>query len=718
MENFILSHIHEKLNIPFKGVKNTISLLAEGATIPFIARYRKEFTDGLDEVEVKAIQGQYQYFTTLQDRKKTILNSIEEQGKLTPELKEAIEKALDASYLEELYLPYKQKRKTKASIAIENGLEPLADLIMENSPMGDKFSIVGKFLNDKVQIRADAIEGAQYIIAERLSLDLEHRETMRIAMLEEGFVVSKAKKQAEPHKDTAKFEIYFEFEEKVSNIKPHQVLALNRGEKLGILNVTIDAYVDKVEKSVHKKLKHSTNGIFTEEFNEAVDLAVQKYIYPSIENEVRGILTDKSDEHAIKTFSTNLRNLLLQAPVHNKVVLGIDPGFASGCKVAVVDRQGNYKEGNTIYPVPPKNEFEKSRQIVLSLIEKHKVDIIAIGNGTASRETEQFISNLISQERLAVKYIIVNEAGASVYSASDVAREEFPKIDATQRGNISIARRLQDPLAELVKIDPKSIGVGLYQHDVNQKALEDELALVVESCVNHVGVDINTASASLLSYVSGLSSKQAKSIIEFRGSIKQFNNRKQLKEVSGIGEKAYEQCAGFLRILDGEEPLDNTSIHPESYDSLKKIAKVFNIEYTQFATLAQKMASMSLAEKQKIQQETGIGEHTLKLIIENLTKPGRDPREELNQPMFRSDVLKIEDLKNGMKVQGTVRNVVDFGAFVDIGLKNDALLHISRMGQRFVKNPHDVLGVGDILEVEIADIDLGKGRVGLAMSSN
>lgn len=717
MDSFILNNVQAKTELAFSSVKTTATLLQEGATVPFIARYRQEKTGGMDENQIRSIQTWLNYYQNLQDRKETILSTIKEQGKLTPELEKMIVNCTEAAALEEIYLPYKPKRKTKASTAIENGLEPLAELILKNDPFQDKAAILKKFLNDTITTVEAAIEGAQYIVAERLSVDLDVREHVRQQFAKNGIIESRKRKQSEEHKDTAKFELYFEFNCKVDQLKPHQVLALNRGEKLNILNVSISTEEERCSLFIERKLGINSKGTFTEELMDGIRLSLTRYIFPSLELELRNTLTDKADKHAIGTFSTNLRNLLMQPPIIGKVVLGIDPGFISGCKVAVVDSNGNYLEGNTIYPVPPKNDFSGSERALSALIEKHKVNIIAIGNGTASRETETFVASFLKKQNLPVQYIIVNEAGASVYSASEVAQQEFPKLDATQRGNISIARRLQDPLAELVKIDPKSIGVGLYQHDVDQKALADELGTVVESVVNHVGVDLNTASASLLSYVSGLSLRQAREVVEHRNKIKQFHKREQLHEVAGLGDKTYEQCAGFLKIRDGEEPLDNTTIHPESYEAVKKIAGHFGLKTTQFKELSMKLQFLSAKEELLLQHAFSIGGPTLKLIKENLSKPGRDPREELEKPLLRSDILSIGDLREGMELTGTVRNVVDFGAFVDIGLKNDALIHISKMGNRFVKDPHEVVAVGEIVRVQVEKIESQKQRVGLSLIS-
>jgi len=711
----IATLVQQRVNLPLHSVQATIALLEEGATVPFIARYRKERTDGMDEEQIREIESALKYVKQLEERKETILNSIREQNKLTPELEAQIIACDNLTELEDLYLPYKPKRKTKGATAIENGLLPLAEKVLDTQLVnGDAEMIASEYLNDKVTDVKQALEGAMYIVMEQISDRADLRQWIRNFMQREGVLTSTEKENTA--EDAHKYEIYFDFSEKIPHLKPHQILAINRGEKENILKVGIETDIEDITNYIQVKIKYNPRAVFAQTLAQAIKYSLKYSILPAIEREIRATITEKADLHAIEVFAKNLRNLLLQPPLLGKVIMGIDPGFVSGCKVAVIDKNGDYLAGDTIYPVPPKSKIFESEQIVGDLIKKYKIDIIAIGNGTASRETEQFIANMIKKYDIPVHYTIVNEAGASVYSASPLAKEEFPELEAAQRGNISIARRLLDPLAELVKIDPKSIGVGMYQHDVEQNLLKEKLENVVESCVNHVGVDVNTASASLLSYVSGLNVRTAKSIVSHRQKIKQFTDRKQLLEVSGIGEKAFEQAAGFLRIRNGNNPLDNTNIHPESYPAVEKIAEYYQIPVTNFKALAEKLMSIKKAECDKLCKIANIGLPTLLLIRDNLAKPGRDPREDMPAPILRSDVLSIDDLREGMELTGTVRNVVDFGAFVDIGIKNDALLHVSKMGRgNFVKNPYEIVQVGDIIQVSIEAIDRVKQKVSLKL---
>lgn len=711
----IIQLVARRTEIGFRAVKATVELLEQGATVPFIARYRKAFTGGMDEEQIREIAKAHKYFAELLQRKETILRSIEEQGKLTPDLKQKIENCHDATELEDLYLPYKPKRKTKAVIAVEQGLAPLAQIIKTVTD-GNIEEICKQFINGDICTRKEAIQGAQYIIAEEITENAEVRAYVRTQMQREGKVCSK-KKQTD-HKEAYKFDLYEDAEFSVARIKPHQMLALNRGENLEILSVKVTADDEAFESFISRLYKINPKLIFYSEYLDAVRLALSRYLKPSIEREVRKVLKEVCDLHAVKVFSQNLRNLLLQPPLADKMVMGIDPGFASGCKVAIVNPQGDYLEGAIIYPVPPRNAFTEAEAIVLRLIQKHKVNLIAIGNGTASRETETFIAKVIKKHSLAVQYIIVSEAGASVYSASELAKKEFPHLEASERGNISIARRVLDPLAELVKIDPKSIGVGLYQHDVNQTLLEEELKAVVESSVNEVGVELNTASPTLLSYVSGLNERIANEIVNYRNKVGSIKNRKELLNVKGIGERTFEQAAGFLRIRNGVEPLDNTAIHPESYDKVRALAQELQYDLnSNMSALGFALAKMKKDRLQSLLAKTELDEHTFELIAQNLLKPGRDPREDVPPPILRSDVLKLDDLNEGMVLNGTVRNVVDFGAFIDIGLKNDALLHISRMGKngRRVQNPLDVLEVGDIIQVKIERLEREKERVSLEL---
>ena len=720
--------IAKELNINTAQVDAVIKLFQEDATIPFIARYRKEHTGGLDEEVLRDIEDRLNYLTLLEERRETILKSIEEQGKLTDDLKAKIMSCTKLQELEDLYLPYKPKRKTRGTIAKAKGLEPLAMFILENPGFDGSFNDkLAEFINEELGVNniKEALQGTEDIIAEMISDNAEVRKEVRGYLQESSAVKSeKTKEKAADEKISEKqkvkdkkeiYQIYYDFQVDITKIKPYQTLALNRGEKEKALKVSFGFDQPVVLKKIKEKFFEYPESVFDEILNETVEDSFSRLIYPSIEKEVRHYLTEFADLHAIEIFASNLRQLLLQPPLAGRIIMGIDPGFVSGSKVAVIDETGKYIDGSTIYPHPPQKKIDEAGKVVLKLIEKYKVEVIAIGNGTASRETELFIAGLIKQHDLKCRYIIVSEAGASVYSASAVAKREFPELEASQRGNISIARRLLDPLAELVKIDPKSIGVGLYQHDVDQKLLVQKLDYVVESCVNYVGVDVNTASASLLTYVSGLNKRIAENIVKYREKVGRFKERKELMEVTGLGAKAFEQSAGFLKISDGDNPLDNTFIHPESYQATGKMLDKFNMP---LAGIKDSGAMLSLIVSQKgtkkLAEEIGIGEPTLIDIIENLKKPGRDPREDVPKPILRSDVLKMEDLCEGMKLKGTVRNVVDFGAFVDIGVKQDGLLHISQIADKFVKNPMELLNVGDIIDVTIIGIDIDRGRISLS----
>ena len=723
--------IAKELNIKTEQVDAVIKLFQEDATIPFIARYRKEHTGGLDEDVLRNIEDRLNYLTLLEERRETILKSIEEQGKLTEELKAKIMECVKLQELEDLYLPYKPKRKTRGTIAKAKGLEPLALFILENPKFeGSLEEKLAEFINEELGVASieDALQGAKDIIAEMISDDAEVRKSIREFLLESSAIKSekvKEKVKEEQVSDKQKekdkkeiYQIYYDFGIEITRIKPYQILAINRGEKEKALKVSFSFDNPGALKIIKKKYFQYDESVFMDILDSVVEDSFDRLLFPSIEKEVRNQLTETADLHAIEIFASNLRQLLLQPPLLNKIIMGIDPGFFSGSKVAVIDETGKYLEGTTIYPHPPQNKIEEAEKVVAAMINKYNVDVISIGNGTASRETEFFIAELIKKHKLKCQYIIVNEAGASVYSASAVAKKEFPDLEASQRGNISIGRRLLDPLAELVKIDPKSIGVGLYQHDVDQKLLSGKLDTVVESCVNYVGVDVNTASASLLTYVSGLNKRIAENLVKYREKAGKFKKREELMEVSGLGEKAFEQSAGFLKIRDGENPLDNTFIHPESYAATEKLLDKFNLPV---AKINDSGAMISLLIKQKgtgkLAEEIGIGEPTLIDIIDNLKKPGRDPREDIPKPILRSDVLKMEDLQEGMKLKGTVRNVVDFGAFIDIGVKQDGLLHVSQMANKFVKNPLDIINVGDIIDVTIVRIDVQRGRISLSMKS-
>ena len=724
----ITAHIAQELSLKINQVEEVITMLKEGSTIPFIARYRKERTGGLDEDFLRSIEDRLNYLTLLEERKETILKSIEEQGKLTEELKNKIIECVKLQELEDLYLPYKPKRKTRGTVAKAKGLEPLALFILENFSFSGNFEDeLKKYINPDLGVNSieEALQGAKDIIAEMISDNAEVRKSVReffsnTSVVKSEKVTEKRTTDIENEKLKEKerkdiYQIYADFQIDIKNIKPYQILAINRGEKEKQLKVALNVSEEEACSVIKGAFWGTKETVFMDILTDTIADSYGRLISPSIEREVRNILSEAADLHAIEIFAANLKQLLLQPPFANKIIMGIDPGFVSGSKVAVIDETGKYLEGYTIYPHPPKNKTEESNRIVLALIKKYNVEVIAIGNGTASRETEFFIAELIQNNSLKCHYIIVNEAGASVYSASEVAKKEFPELEASQRGNISIARRLLDPLAELVKIDPKSIGVGLYQHDVDQKMLGEKLDNVVESCVNYVGVDVNTASASLLSHISGLNKRTAENIVKHREANGRFRNREELMSVKGMGEKAFEQAAGFLKIRNGDNPFDNTFIHPESYKATEMLLEKFKMPKEKIKDSGSVIQLMiSKTGTKKIAEEIGVGEPTLIDIIENIKKPGLDPREELPKPILRSDVLKMEDLQEGMRLKGTVRNVVDFGAFVDIGVKQDGLLHISQIANKFVKNPLDEINVGDIIDVKITGIDISRGRISLS----
>lgn len=719
----ITKSVSQLLTFTEKQVTTVADFLDKGATIPFLARYRKEVTGGLDEEQLRAVRDALEFQKTLESRKETILNSIKEQDKLTPELEAKIKACTELTTLEDLYLPYKQKRKTRGDKAKEKGLEPLAELIWNQEfEKGNPEDFAKEFINPEKEVHTleDAWKGATDIVAEWINESLDVREKLRDIFFNHATLSTKKNPTV---KERTNFEDYYEFSSKVDRLKPYQVLAINRGEKENIIFVNTEVWEERTLDTIDNIVITNDMSIFTENLQDAVEDAFKRLLFPSLERELRNLLTSQADEHAIDTFATNLSNLLMQPPFQHKVIMGIDPAFRTGCKVAVVDETGKYFEGTTIFPTPPRNQIAQSEAVIEKLIDKYGVNLIAIGNGTASRETEQFVADFI-QKRKEVKskeelnYLIVNEAGASVYSASKIAREEFPDLDAAQRGNISIARRVLDPLAELVKIDPKSIGVGLYQHDINQKQLASKLDDVVESCVNEVGVNLNTASAPLLSHISGLSKKVADNIVKFREKSGAFKSRDQIKEIDGVGEFRFQQAAGFMRIPESANPLDNTAIHPESYEATEKLCNLFGINIealsSQKSVIESKLGNIN---SKQVATQIGVGVPTLELIIENLMKPGRDPRESMKKPILRTDVMSMDDLKEGQRLEGTVRNVVDFGAFVDIGVKQDGMLHISNMsltGKR-VEDPHEVVGVGDIISVEILTLDLERGRIGLKL---
>jgi uncharacterized protein len=723
--------IAAELDLSLRQVGNTAQLLDEGNTVPFIARYRKEVTGELDEEQIRMIEERLKYLRNLEARKEEVRKSLEEQGKLTPELAGALTAAVKLREVEDLYRPYKPKKRTRAMIAKERGLEPLADLIWnQKTETGaiDEWAV--PFINNDLGVAtvADALAGARDIIAEKVADDPDYRKMIR-GLLWEQAVIASAAKEAEKEKEKPKlkghepeldeFRMYADYKEPLKKVPPHRVLALNRGEKLEALKVVLETEHEQALTRLTARIVTNRQSLFTTNLETAVADGYKRLLFPSLERELRAAVTETAEEHAIKVFGLNLRNLILQAPVKGYRVMGIDPGYRTGCKVAVVDETGKLLEIATIYPHPPQQKYEETLQILAQFVAKHQVRLIAIGNGTASRETETLTAELI--HRLGGKktaYCIVSEAGASVYSASKLAKEEFPDLDVSLRGAVSIARRIQDPLAELVKIDPKSIGVGLYQHDVNQKQLTQALGGVVESCVNYVGVDLNTASPALLQYVAGLQPAVAKNIVAFREENGKFSNRKQLLKVKRLGEQAFIQAAGFLKITEGEEPLDATWVHPESYPAAQALLAEVGFQTADIldkAKTAELKAKLSGVALEKTAAKLGIGRPTLKDIIDALIKPGRDPREDMPQPIFRNDVLSMEDLRPGMMLTGTVRNVVDFGAFVDIGVKQDGLVHVSELSDKFVKSPTDVVAVGDIVEVRVLEVDLVRKRIALSM---
>ncbi|MFT8322566.1 MAG: Tex family protein [Bacillus sp. (in: firmicutes)] len=709
-----LSIIAKEQSITQKQVKNVISLLDEGNTVPFIARYRKEQTGALDEVQIKAIMDRYHYIQNLDQRKEEVIRIIEEQGKLTEELHKSIIKAIKLQEVEDLYRPYKQKRRTKATVAKEKGLEPFADWLMTNISSDSVEEEANKYISEQKEVLSieDVMNGGKDIIAERVSDDAESRKWIRTKTFTSGVISTAAKDSEKDEKNI--YEMYYEYEEPINKIVPHRTLALNRGEKEDVLKVGIKTPSDSIINFLEKKWLLKEGSTSNEWIKEAIEDGYKRLIQPSIEREIRSELTEKAEEQAIHIFSENLRNLLLQPPLKGKMVLGVDPAYRTGCKLAVVDETGKVLEIGVIYPHPPASKTKEAAAKFQNLLKKYAIEMVAVGNGTASRETEQFVVDMLKQQNREVFYLIVNEAGASVYSASDIAREEFPDFQVEERSAVSIARRLQDPLAELVKIDPKSVGVGQYQHDVSQKKLSESLTFVVETTVNKVGVNVNTASSSLLQYVAGLSKAVANNIVKKREEEGKFNNRKQLKKIPRLGAKTYEQAIGFLRIIDGEEPLDRTGIHPEHYDEVKSLLKKMGLSSKDIGTAALK-AELANLDLLSISAELGIGELTLKDIVDALARPFRDPRDEVPAPLLRKDVLKLEDLKTGMELQGTVRNVVDFGAFVDIGVKQDGLVHISKLSNKFVKHPLDIVSVGDVVTVWVDGVDQNKGRVALTM---
>lgn len=707
--------IAQELGVKEFQVQNTIKLIDDGNTIPFIARYRKEATGGLSDEVLRNLNDRLTYLRNLNKRKEEISKSIEEQGKMTDELKIQIENAIILSEVEDIYRPYKQKKRTRASIAKEKGLEPLATIIYLQTDKRPILEIAKEFINEEkgVNNEEEALTGAKDIIAENISDVAEYRKRIKQMCYREGLIKTKATNDEEK----SSYEMYYDFSEKINRIPSHRILAINRGEKEDFLKVKLEKPEDTIINYIENDIIKG-NTEFTDILKETINDSFKRLIEPSIDREIRSDLTEKAEEQAIKVFGKNAKQLLLGSPIKGQTVMGFDPAYRTGCKIAVIDETGKVLDTATIYPTAPQNDVENSKKTLLDLIKKDNINIIAIGNGTASRESEQFVSDLIKEASKDVNYAIVSEAGASVYSASKLATEEYPDINVSIRGAISIARRLQDPLAELVKIDPKSIGVGQYQHDVNQKRLSESLSGVVEDSVNSVGVDVNTATPSLLTYVSGLNNSISKNIVKYRDENGKFKNRKELLKVAKLGKSAYEQCAGFIRIYDGDNPLEVTAVHPESYEIAENLLKEIGCKKQDLRdkeglkTIKEKLANINIKETSK---KLNTSEITLKDIIEELSKPGRDPREDMPKQILRSDVLKFEDLKEGMVLNGTVRNVIDFGAFVDIGVKHDGLVHISEMSNNYVKNPSEIVSVGDIVKVKVIGIDNEKQKVKLSM---
>lgn len=711
MNQDIINIISEELNVQTKQVQAVLSLLEEGNTVPFIARYRKEKTGALDEDQIRTIDKYYQYQVNLLKRKEDVIRLIEEKGMLNDQLKIDILNAKQLSDVEDLYRPYKEKRKTRATEAKAKGLEPLSKWIL-SLPHGDIQSEAKKYLNDKVTTVEEAIQGALDIIAENISDDIKYRKFVKDMIYKGGFIQTKEKKK---HNDENKiYEMYYDYKEKVKTIVSHRILAINRAEKEKVIHVSIEVDKDYFIQYILRGVTRNKQSSIHDYLQKAVEDSFQRLLFPSIEREVRKELTEKANEQALKVFSINLENLLLQAPLKNKMVLGVDPAFRTGCKLAVVDQTGKVLHIDKVFITIPKNNYDKDKRILLDIIKKYQIEIIAIGNGTASRESEAFIAKLIQDYQLNVEFAIISEAGASVYSASQLAKEEFPDYHVEERSAVSIARRLQDPLAELVKIEPKAISVGQYQHDIPTKDLEEQLNFVVEKTVNNVGVDVNTASKSLLKYVAGLNNAVATQIVAYRNENGMFKDRNEIKKVKKLGEKTYLQAIGFLRILDGDNPLDATAIHPDNYHQTIMLLNDLNLSLNDLGTDRLKEEILKI-NKDEVIKRLKIDQYTLDDIIESLIKPNRSIRDEYQTPILKKDILRIEDLKAGMLLEGTVRNVVDFGAFIDIGLKNDGLVHISKMSEKRIKHPLDVLSIGDIVEVKVIDVDLNKKRVSLSM---
>ena len=712
MNEFLIKKISEELNIKVKQIEATLKLLEEGATIPFIARYRKEVTGALNEEEIRKISDNYEYQKSLLKRKEDVIRLIDEKGLLTEELRNQILEATKLVEVEDLYRPYKEKKKTKATDAINNGLEPLAKMIMSFPTKGSIEALASKFVNDKVKTVEDAITGAKYIIAEYISDNAYYRKYIRFFINKNGEIICKKKKNDLDQEKV--YEIYYDYHEPIKYIKPHRILAFNRAENEDVITTNIKVDDEKIIEFLKEKIIKNPDSFVVDIVIDAINDSYKRLIFPSIEREIRADLTEKASEVAIDNFSNNLEKLLMTPPMKDKMVLGLDPAYRTGCKLAVIDKTGKKLDIKVIYPHEPYNKKDEAKKIILDLIDKYNIDIIAIGNGTASRESESFIAEVIKEAKRKVEYIIVSEAGASVYSASKLAIEEFPELHVEERSAISIARRLQDPLSELVKIDPESIGVGLYQHDIQGKRLSESLDFVVLKAVNNVGVNVNTASPFLLKYVSGLNKKNIEKIIDYREKKGKILEREELKKAKILTDKTYEQAIGFLRITEGNNPLDMTGIHPESYKIALNLLEMIDCNLTDLGTekIKEELEKLDL-DKVKDELKTDI--YTIEDIVKALKMPLRDPRDDMPKPIFRSDILHLEDLKVGMKLEGTVRNVVDFGAFVDIGLKNDGLIHISNMTDKYIKHPSEILNVGDIIEVYVKEIFLDKKKVALSL---
>ena len=713
-----INHILSKeLGISLKQVTSVIEMLDEGNTVPFIARYRKERTGGLTDEVLRKFNERLTYLRNLESRKEDVLRIIEEQEKLTPELRLKIEKATTLTEVEDIYRPFKAKKRTRATMAVEKGLKPLAELILSGEFNGDILKEANKYINEEKDVKSEeeALQGAMDIISEIISDNADYRKWIRNFVQKDGIIQVKGSSE-----EQTPYEMYYDYKEPVRTIPSHRILAINRGEKEKILSVKVTCNDERIIDYLNKKVLKG-NKLTDKYLEESIKDSFKRLIYPSIEREIRSELTSKGEEGAIDIFKANLKALLMQAPIKGKVVMGFDPGFRTGCKVAILDETGKFVENTTVYPTAPQNRIDETISTLKKLIKKHGVEVISLGNGTASRESEEVIAKMLKEIKeetgKELFYVIVSEAGASVYSASELANKEYPDLDVTVRGAISIGRRLQDPLAELVKIDPKAIGVGQYQHDVTQKKLDESLAGIVEDCVNNVGVDLNIATPSLLSYISGINASIAKNIVDYREENGKFKSRKELLKVKRLGQKAYEQCAGFLRVMESKEALDNTSVHPESYGVAKELIKTLG--YTEEDLKNGKLVDIDERVKAKgisnLAKELEVGEPTLNDIIKEIKKPGRDPREELPKPIFKSGVIEMKDLKPGMILMGTVRNVSDFGAFVDIGVHQDGLVHKSQMADRFVKHPLDIVKVGDVVEVRILDVDLKRKRISLSM---